>query len=76
MNWIKKNWTDMFLFVWASLWTAGGIYLAVNTAVDNQNFNTWSQFFELLIFLNISAFVVYSGLKTQLGLIKEFKDKK
>jgi hypothetical protein len=76
MKWIKENWHNILLFLWASLWTAGGIYMAVDVVIDNQDFNTWGQFVELFIFLNVSVFVVYSGFTTQLGLIKEFKDKK
>ncbi|OHA73666.1 MAG: hypothetical protein A2940_01775 [Candidatus Wildermuthbacteria bacterium RIFCSPLOWO2_01_FULL_48_29] len=75
MNWLKENWTNIFLFLWASAWTAGGIYFAVDVVLENQRITTWSQVLELFVFLNFAAFVVYSGLKTQFKIFNEWREK-
>jgi len=73
MKWLRDNWTDLLLFVWASVWTVAGIYFAVTVVIDNQELESWKNAVELFIFINIALHIVYSGFKTQLKLINEWK---
>ena len=73
MNWLKENWTNILLLLWAFVWTAGGIYLAVDVVVENQSITTWGHALGLVVLLNIAVFMVYSGVKTQIGLFSEWR---
>jgi len=73
MKWLKENWTDILLFLWASAWTAGGIYFAVDVVIENQRIETFSQVLEIFFFLNLAAFIVYGGFTTQVRLFKNWK---
>jgi len=75
-KWLRENWTSPLLFIYASAWTAGGIYIAVDVVIGNPSLRTWGQFFELLILLNIAVLVFFYGFKTQTKLIQEWKDDK
>ena len=75
MNWLKENWTDLFLFIWAAAWTAGGIYFAVDVVIEYQGIGSWIQVLELIFFLNLAALVTSAGLKTQSRLISEWRKK-
>ena len=72
----KNYWTDILLFLLASLWTVAGIYLAVNVVIDNQEITRINQVIELLVFLNLAVLMVYSGFKTQLRLFNEWTSAK
>lgn len=71
ITWLKKHWTDVVLFVWASLWTAGGIYMAVDVATTAQAANTMREVLEAWVFLNVAALFTYWGITTQVGMYKE-----
>lgn len=73
MKWLSKNWTDLLLFIWASVWTVAGIYLAVDVVIDNQGLESWKSVVELFIFINFAIYIVYSGFRTQKKLLLEWK---
>jgi len=67
--------TNVFLYIWGSAWTAGGIFLAVYSILNHPSSAVLADWFWLLLILNISAYLVYSGMRTQIGLWKEWNDK-
>lgn len=72
MEWLKENWKDLLLFLFASVMTTLGIYMAVSIVLSNQGFGTWGEFFELFVVLNFAVFVVFNGVRTQLMILNEW----
>lgn len=74
-NFLKDGWVNVFLFIYASVFTAGGIFMAVNVVINNQELNNWQQALESLLFINLGAGITYFGLKSQIKLYEEWKNK-
>lgn len=75
---IDKFWgvaTNVFIYVWGSVWTAGGIYMAVYVVLNHPSNASLADWLWLALFLNIAAYIIYSGMRTQIGLWKEGNEK-
>lgn len=72
-NFLKDGWVNVFLFIYALVFTAGGIFMAVGVVIDNRDLNTWQQAIELVLFINLGVGLTYLGLKSQARIYKEWK---
>lgn len=70
---LRENWHNYFLFLWASIWMAGALFGIVNVCIRNRELESWGQALEILILLNIFAFIAYGSFKVQLKIIKELE---
>ena len=73
-NFLKDGWVNVFLFIYSSVFTAGGIFMAVGVVLDNRELNSWQQAIELLLFINLWVGLTYLGLKSQARIYKEWKE--
>ena len=74
-NFLKDGWVNVFMFIYSSIFTAGGIFMAVGVVIDNRELSNWQQAIESLLFINLGVGITYLGLKTQARIHKEWKEK-
>jgi len=72
-NFLKDGWVNVFIFIYSSVFTAGGIFMAVGVVIDNQELNSWQQVIESLLFINLGVGLTYLGLTGQARIYKEWK---
>lgn len=68
---IKKFLTHTILFLLASVWTACGVYLAVDVVIENQSIKNLAHLLEVLLFVNIGVYLTYIGIKSHMMLYRE-----